>query len=63
MALPRLISIRYMTHSLIGRIEDLTNAEFDPRLWSDDPDMDHGARCLRDAELFLDLTGNLDSCA
>lgn len=63
MALPLLISIRYMTRSVVGRMEDLTNAEFDPQLWRDDPDMDTDARDLRDTELLLDLTGNLDSCA
>ena len=52
----------YMTAILIGRIEDLTNAEFDVRGWHDDPDMDLDARGWRDAELVLDLTGNLDSC-
>lgn len=51
----------YLTRALVGRIEDLTNAEFDSRGWHDDPDMDLAARDWRDAELVLDLTGNLDA--
>ena len=54
----------YMGDVLVAKIEDLTNAEFDPCLWGADPDMDVLARDLRDLELLLDLPGNLDSpCA
>jgi hypothetical protein len=55
--------IPYMPPVLIGELEMLTNSEIDSQLWSDDPDMDLLARDLRDNELILDLTGNLDSCA
>lgn len=50
-----------MTDWLCSILEGLTNSEFDPLLWRDDPDMDLVARTLRDLELFLDLTGNIDS--
>lgn len=53
----------YPSHSLTVLIEPLTDAEFDPQLWKEDPDMDMTARELRDVELLLDLLGNLDSCA
>lgn len=53
----------YWPHSLNLLIERETDLEFDPWLWSADPDMDVEARDWRDLELFLDLTGNLDSCA
>ena len=51
----------YLTYALVWRIESLTNAEFDFLGWRDDPDMDLTARDWRDAELVLDLTGNLDA--
>lgn len=57
------IDIDYVTSVMVGRIENLTDAEFDPQLWRDDPDIDSDARTMRDIELVIDLTGNLDSCA
>lgn len=55
--------IPYMPPVLVSELEMLTNSEIDSQLWRDDPDMDLLARDLRDNELILDLTGNLDSCA
>jgi len=46
---------------MVMLVEKVTDLEFDPLLWRDDPDMDVDARIIRD--LVLDLTGNLDSCA
>lgn len=51
----------YFPHSICTRIERETDSEFDSLLFRDDPDMDIDARACRDEELFLDLTGNLDS--
>lgn len=48
---------------IAAHIEVLTDAELDPLLWRDDPSMHMEASLVRDAELLLDLTGNLDSCA
>lgn len=52
----------YLPYALMLSIERETDSEFDPWGWNDDPDMDLLARDLRDIELILDLTGNLDSC-
>lgn len=50
--------IPYPVIEIIGRETDL---EFSPRLLHDDPYMNVAARWMRDVELVLDLTGNLDS--
>lgn len=56
--------MRYFPHALMLLIEAVTDGEFDPQLWTDDPDLNLDARDLRDQELLLDLTGNLDApCA
>lgn len=52
----------YLPYFLCQWIERETDSEFDPILWRDDPDLDITARGVRDAELALDLTGNLDAC-
>lgn len=51
----------YVPMELIARLESETNSEFDPAIWRDDPDMDLTARAMRNLELVLDLTGNLDA--
>lgn len=53
--------MRYCSGYLMNLIEHVTNSEFDQLLWRDDPNLDIAAREARDIELFLDLTGNLDS--
>lgn len=53
--------LRYFPYSLTLIIENLTDSEFDPALWNQDPDMDMDARALRDQELLLDLIGCIDS--
>lgn len=54
---------RYLPETMVLFVARVTDLEFDPILWRDDPDMDVAARDVRDMELMMDLTGNLDSCA
>lgn len=51
---------RYSPHGLWELVGELTDSEFDPECWNQDPDLDF--RDLRDVELLLDLSGNIDSC-
>ena len=55
----------YLPFPLISKIEGLTDQEclLPSTLWQREPDWDLVIRILRDEELTLDLTGNLDSCA
>lgn len=51
----------YVPIDVVRRIQSETDREFDPILWRDDPDMDLEARAMRDQELMLAWTGNLDA--
>lgn len=58
---PLVETSQYIPRSLVLMIEAETDAEFNPELRQIDMDMDDDAKALRDWEICLDMTGNLDS--
>jgi hypothetical protein len=55
------IYLSYLSLDLVELISCLSDTEFGSDLWHVDMDLDMDSHNLRDMELILDLTGNLDS--